>query len=159
MKSTSALEEFLQICEQDHMDGSGHSIEVLSTSEMNGSLEIDTSSSVDVLQTEAVPCSEGRSHSGSTVSGMACLKRSDDERVVGDWTRRMKPTVDRQTINGASVTENVVEETPPEEYNAPAAHSTPNPCDDDIGFWINPDEMPDHLKAATIRVARKYLMK
>ncbi|KAL6744081.1 hypothetical protein Aduo_017054 [Ancylostoma duodenale] len=140
MKSTSTLEEFLQICEQNHMDGSGHSIEVLSTSEMNGSSEVDTPSSVDVLQTEAVLCSGDSAHNGSIACGSGCLRKSsgDDDR---------------------SVSEDIVEETPPEECVAPAAHSTPNPCDDAIGFWINPDEMPDHLKAATIRVARKYLMK
>ncbi|EYC02516.1 hypothetical protein Y032_0099g3159 [Ancylostoma ceylanicum] len=152
MKSTSALEEFLQICEENQMDGSGHSIEVLSTSEGCRSSEFDSpSTSADVLQSEVVPSSGHQTRSG-------CLK-SNGHRLVDDRTLRTKPAVERQEIDHSSASENVVEETPPEEYNAPAAHSTPNPCDDAIGFWINPDEMPDHLKAATIRVAKKYLMK
>ncbi|ETN78969.1 hypothetical protein NECAME_00342 [Necator americanus] len=55
--------------------------------------------------------------------------------------------------------ESVVQETPPQEYSNPVAHSTPRPNDDTTGFWIHPDELPSDLKEASIEMTKKYLLK
>lgn len=98
---------------------SGHSLEVLSISEINRSSEVDTPNSNDVLQSEAVNSSENPEHSGLSASGRACLSSSSDgNRVAGDGTGRENVAIDQDADQGLA-SANVVQETPPEEYNAP----------------------------------------
>ncbi|KHJ87124.1 hypothetical protein OESDEN_13108 [Oesophagostomum dentatum] len=129
MKSSSALEEFLRLCEEydEHdegeVDGSGHSIVALSSSDVVSS---STAGSSDVFLS-------GSGGSSTTVP-------NSHVDVAGSFSGYTKSTVKETTTGRAHSTPNF-------------------PPDDAVGFWIYPDEVPIALKKATLRITAKYLMK
>ncbi|KAK6048199.1 hypothetical protein COOONC_14296 [Cooperia oncophora] len=151
---TSSAREFLDLCDVEHEDGSGHSLEALSPS------EIDKGSS-DVVAVGA----RNPMESASTVEKTAPHSAGVPEQERGGFTAIRCEQISKNPSDSAGTStvpetpESVVLETPPELYTAPVAHSTPRPCGGSIGFRIYPDEVPPSLAAATIELARKYFLR
>ncbi|KAK5980926.1 hypothetical protein GCK32_006526 [Trichostrongylus colubriformis] len=147
--SPSAI-EFLELCHMQYEDGSGHSLENLSPSEINNASSDPVAECADNAAepaVEAAPsCSKILEQSGARLG----IER---ERIPRELTDSKDSSVVLETP------ESVVLETPPEECTPPQAQSTPRPCDDTVGFRIYPEEVPASLAAATIKMAKKYFLK
>ncbi|VDL70057.1 unnamed protein product [Nippostrongylus brasiliensis] len=130
---SSSAQEFLRLCEEEQCDGSGHSIEALSMSEID-----KESSELPVEADEAGPCLR------------------EEFAYIGGAS-----IPDQFSVTGSVIPatpESVVEQTPSENYDAPLAHSTPLPGGDSVGFFIYPEEVSESLSAATVRLTKKFFL-
>ncbi|WKY09496.1 hypothetical protein Q1695_002117 [Nippostrongylus brasiliensis] len=130
---SSSAQEFLRLCEEEQCDGSGHSIEALSMSEID-----KESSELTVGADEAGPCL----HEEVAPTG---ADANPDQFSVTSSVIPQTPV-------------SVVEQTPSEYYDEPVAHSTPLPGGDTVGFFIYPEEVSESLSAATVRLTKKFFL-
>ncbi|XGW05717.1 hypothetical protein V3C99_016235 [Haemonchus contortus] len=151
---TTSGREFLNLCDMEYVDGSGHSVEALSPS------EIDKASS-DTIHPSGSDTVESVQLDEKTVSTPSDVVFEEEQSNGSDIVYESVPagpscSEDISTV--PETPESVVLETPLEFYSEPVARSATRPCDDVVGFRINPGEVPPSLAAATIKLAKKYFL-
>ncbi|CAJ0588145.1 unnamed protein product [Cylicocyclus nassatus] len=128
MKSKSAIEEFLELCEQAQ-PVIGHSVNA------HGSLVVESDSLVE------------------SSSNYALCSTSTNEFLGKPSQAEIEDSVSLLRRDGEDVTHGS------ESYQSPIAHSTPSPCDENAGFWIDCDKISEDLRRDTVAITKKYFFR